>query len=59
MHVDISQDIYHPYTYMYKKDRRGTGNEKEKIVKNMEGKETKIKDNKWRNTEDRKTEVQK
>jgi hypothetical protein len=39
---------------MFRKDRRGTGNEKEKMVKNIKGKGTKIKENKWRNTDDRK-----
>jgi hypothetical protein len=42
-------DVSHAYTYIIRKDRRGTGNEKGKIVKNIKGKERELKENKWRN----------
>jgi hypothetical protein len=38
MHVDVSSDMQHSYTYMSRKDRRGTGNEKENVVKNIKRK---------------------
>jgi hypothetical protein len=28
MHVDVSRDMQHAHTYMFRKDRRGIGNEK-------------------------------